>query len=117
MDHNLGLANMNIVYIDCSVFKVSPRSFGAFPIFPIFDNLVSRKLLLIEQKRTKIWAMGEDILIPFGTFQIFPILDNLVCKNKRPRGLHVLLGQLLDNRIPARYKPSSTNIPENLSQK
>ncbi len=41
-------------------------------------------------------------------------------KNKKPRGLDVLLGHLLDKRISVRYKltGSSTNrIAENLSQK
>ncbi len=37
-------------------------------------------------------------------------------KNKRPRGLDVLLGHLLVKIIPVTYQLSSTKIPKYLSQ-
>ncbi len=40
----------------CKAFEDILTSFGAFAIFPIFNNIVSRKRLEIEQNRPKVWT-------------------------------------------------------------
>ncbi len=44
------------------MFKVILRSFGAFPIFPIFDDLVSRKMAASRANRIQIRALGGSYL-------------------------------------------------------
>ena len=61
----MGLGGKYIVYTEYLLLlnvRVSLRSFGAFPIFTIFDNLVSQKWLVREQNRPK-FGLGGSYLV------------------------------------------------------
>ncbi len=62
----MGLGGKYLVYARYFyyyVFKVILRSFGTFPIFLIFTNLVSQKQLVVEQMNQNLGLVGSNLSV------------------------------------------------------
>ncbi len=51
------------VLLSVKCLNVNLRLFGEFPIVPIFDNLVSQKRLVVDQRGPKVGPQGNVLSI------------------------------------------------------